>query len=289
MSSVRSKETSRATRSGSSRHAFVLASMACAALLFTQWAAAAGRRDYADSVSENPAALDIAHVLVNNDNAGGLNVLIGFRTTPILPTDADIVLLLDTDGDHSTGDNIGMEYAVWLYGDDDTYEFLRWNGSDYDDAGDLEVTNLPPLGVLIHLDQSQIGDVNSFDFAVGTARGPDDASVIDLAPDSGTWTYKLAITPAIASVVAQLRPARPIAGHALAIGARVRLDTGQVVSATSTLCTARLGGKALRGSRAGGCRFKIPKDAKGKRLVIKLSAGYRDARPVATTTIVRVN
>jgi hypothetical protein len=290
MSVVRRKMTGRSTRGiGSARHVFALASIACAAMLFAPWAAAGGVRDYPDSVRENPAALDIANVQVNNDNAGGLNVLIGFRAAPMLPADADLGLLLDTDRDHSTGDSNGMEYAVWLYGEDNSYEFLRWNGSDYDDAGELQIMNLPVLGVLIHLDRSQIGDVETFDFAVATVRGPQDAPVVDLAPDDGTWTYKLAITPAITSVVPQLRPARPTAGHAFTIGARVRLATGQVVPATSVRCTARLGGKALRGSGAGGCRFQIPKAARGQRLVIKLTAGYRDAEPVAATKIIRVD
>src|SRR5512141_2575707 len=109
-----------------------LATAACAALLLAQPTfAGGGQHSYVDSVQENPAALDIAHVLVDNGSDGGIEVSVTFRTLSLLPQDTDLVLLLDTDRNHATGDGNGMEYAVWVYGDDNTYEFLRWNGASF--------------------------------------------------------------------------------------------------------------------------------------------------------------
>src|SRR4029079_1130446 len=98
--------------------------------------------------------------------------------------------------------------------DDNTYEFLRWNGIDYQDAGDLEFDSFPVVGMWIKLKRSQIGDVGAFSFAVTTLRGPDDAKVVDHAPDTGVWTYRLVFKPVIASAGARLRAAQPTAATA---------------------------------------------------------------------------
>ena len=147
-----------------SRFGFALASAACAALLLAQPTFADGQKYYTDSQQENPAALDITQVSVNNHEDGSINVLVAFKALSNLPPDTDLVLLLDTDQNRATGDRNGMEYEVWLYGDDNTYEFLHWNGTGYDDAGELTVRNLPIIGVWIGLNRSQIGDVDECRF-----------------------------------------------------------------------------------------------------------------------------
>jgi hypothetical protein len=267
----------------------VLASLVCAALIAAQPTFADGQHDYADSVQENPAAFDIAHVWVSNGNDGTIDVTVGFRALfVLLPTDTDLVLLLDTDQNHATGDVNGAEYAVWNYGEDNTYEFLHWNGTGWDDAGQLSVRSVPILGISITLNRSQIGDVSAFDFAAATLRGPNDAPIMDVAPDNGTWTYQLVFTPVIASVVKEFRPVRPSAGHTFTANARVTLATGETVAATTVRCKAQLAGKPLHGAGAGGCSFRIPTDAKGKRLVVTLTAGYNDAKPTTSTEVFRV-
>ncbi len=265
---------------------FVLASFACAALIGAQPSVAG--QTYTDSVQENPAALDIARVVVDNGDDGGITVMVMFQSLSILPPDTDLVLLLDTDQNRATGDVNGAEYEVWSYGEDNTYEFLRWNGTAFDDAGELTVRNLPILGVWIELNRSQIGGVSAFDFAAATVRGPNDAPILDVAPDSGTWTYQLVFRPVITSVVKQFRPVQPNAGHTFTATARVTLASGETVAATGVRCTAQLAGKPLRGTGPGGCTFRIPKDAKGKRLVITLTASYQDATPAKTKVVFRV-
>lgn len=265
---------------------FVLAALACAALVGAQPSLAG--QIYADSVRENPAAFDISRVFVDNGDDGSISVIVMFQSLSNLPVDTDLVLLLDTDQNYATGDINGAEYVVWEYGEDNTYEFLRWNGTGYDDAGELTVRNLPILGVSIGLDRNQIGGVSAFDFAVATVRGPNDALILDVAPDTGTWRYQLMFTPVITSVVKQFRPVEPSAGHTFTATARVTLASGETVAATGVRCTAQLAGKPLRGTGAGGCSFRIPKDAKGKRLVITLTVSYNDATPAKTKVAFQV-
>jgi hypothetical protein len=60
------------------------------------------------------------------------------------------------------------------------------------------------------------------------------------------------------------------------------------VKPTSVRCAAKLAGKTLRGTGAGGCRWSLPKNAKGKRLVITVTATYQDAEPVTVTSSFKV-
>jgi hypothetical protein len=66
------------------------------------------------------------------------------------------------------------------------------------------------------------------------------------------------------------------------------LETDEVLMATSFACRATLGGRALRGSGEGGCRFSLPRNARGKRLVLVITATVADqSRTVRTGFRVR--
>ena len=56
---------------------------------------------------------------------------------------------------------------------------------------------------------------------------------------------------------------------------RVKLSDGTTVLAPSYRCVARLGGKLLRGTGRGGCTFRVPKNAEGKRLLVTLFVTYK--------------
>jgi len=54
----------------------------------------------------------------------------------------------------------------------------------------------------------------------------------------------------------------------------VMLSNGKTIVAQKYRCVARLGGRPLRGSGKGGCTFKLPENAKGKRLRVSLVVTY---------------
>ena len=54
----------------------------------------------------------------------------------------------------------------------------------------------------------------------------------------------------------------------------MKLSNGRSVLATKYRCVAQLGGKLLRGTGKGSCTFRIPKNAKGKRLLVTLFVTY---------------
>ena len=69
-------------------------------------------------------------------------------------------------------------------------------------------------------------------------------------------------------------PAAPTAGAAFTVLPSLTLSTGRKVAPTSVHCAAKLGGATLKGSGTGGCTFKIPRSATGKRLAVTVTAGY---------------
>ena len=254
----------------------------CSALLFAGSSAGEGEQSYFDAVGEKPAALDIGRVLVHNGDDGKLEFLIAFAGWDGLPKRSDVTVGLDTDRNASTGDADGMEYVVRVHGKDFTSELVP-------SGGEVGLASFPGIGLWIQLTRSELGDASSFAFAVTSSSGAGDTEIVDRAPESGTWTYRLVLKPVIASVTPKLVPAQPRAGRDFDVDARVTLESGPTVPATDVRCSAKLAGKALRGTGPGRCTFAIPNNAKGKRLVLTLKAGYEeaDAATVVKTLLVR--
>ncbi len=255
-------------------------------LLFAQPALADGSQTYSDATGENAAAADISAVTVANDDAGMLTFGISFTNMPDLAADTFVALGLDTDRNARTGDRDGAEYVFVLDGSDRTYGLLKANGSSYDTVpGELDVRFGGGIAT-VKIDRATLGGIASFDFFAFSGKGPQDAAVFDDAPEANqVWTYELKFTPVIEAVVARYQPAQPRAGKAFALpGIQVRLGDDTVVVPTSVKCTAKLAGKALKGTGPGGCRWSLPKNAKGKRLVVTVTATYANAKPVTASS-----
>jgi hypothetical protein len=78
----------------------------------------------------------------------------------------------------------------------------------------------------------------------------------------------------ISAVSVRSLPAAPTPGVTFTVRASIALSTGGSVTPTSTKCSAKLAGVPLKGSGRGGCTFRIPKSAGGKRLTVSVTAGY---------------
>ena len=99
---------------------------------------------------------------------------------------------------------------------------------------------------------------------------------LDDAPDDGTFNYKLATGgPDIREVRMQTTPdSGPRAGRKFVVAATSsflpgpRFERDRRPQPESYMCSAKLGGKALRGQGVGRCTYAIPKNAKGKKLSI---------------------
>ena len=240
---------------------------------------------YSDPTGDNGAAADIGAVTADVAADGYVHVETTIANMPFLAP-GFVGLALDTDRSGSTGSLRGADYLVAVDMSDLRGSLLKWGGSDYVDAptqaGDVRYL-VGGGGIEFLLRPAVLGGATSFNFLVVASTGAADSEQFDFAPDGGSWFFEVqmpapAPTPAPAlatSVQAIYAPAFAKAGKPFRVSrASVRLDNGTTAPAATFRCRATLAGKSLRGSGIGGCTFAIPKTAKGKRLVVTVSATY---------------
>jgi hypothetical protein len=233
---------------------------------------------------------DVTAVKVSANKATGQ--LVFQITGSNLATSVQNVLFVDIDADANptTGDVFdgGAEYSFYI--DGDSYDFVRWSGSDWVDTPNttVRVTGNSSSNT-ITVNRSELGNTSDFNFtatALLVALTPDNPQLgLDVAPDDGAYNFSLeANGPQIDSVDVKAAPASgPKAGKkftilptALHLPADGR-STPVTFSPDSYSCAAKVGARKLAGSGTGGCRFAIPKSARGKKLGVQLTVNYEGA------------
>lgn len=253
-----------------------LAVLAAAALTVVAVAGAAPT-SYLDPSGDNGSAADIGAVSAELAADGYIHIVPAIANFPGLGADGAVLVGLDTDRSGSTGSNQGADYIAIMDLKSLSGGLLKWNGSDYDAVSGDSRFLVGSSGIEFHLKPSSVGGATAFNFFVVAATGAGDALQLDFAPDNGTWFFeKPAPAPAVAtSAKATYAPLAPRAGRAFRVAAAtVNLDDDTTAAAQTFRCRATLAGKALRGTGAGGCTFAVPKTAKGKRLVVTVTATY---------------
>jgi hypothetical protein len=154
----------------------------------------------------------------------------------------------------------------------------RWNGSTFADP------TRPGSLTFGYSDGAAVFTINRADlpptadplrFWIGTTDNIDDPANFDPAPEIGVFTYEFSETVAIDSVVVPAPILHPRAGRVVsARGVRLRLSTDEVVKPDRLTCSLKLAGRTLP-PMAGGCTWRVPPSAAGKRgaLVVTLSYG----------------
>jgi hypothetical protein len=241
---------------------------------------AATQSTYADATGDAKSAPDVAKVDVSVDGTV-LAIEIGFAGPEDLANDGLAAVAFNTDRNSATGDQAGSDYMVVV--GSNGYGFLKWNGSEMVPFSHLPTALARAAGkLLILLCTCDLG-TETFDFAVIGVRGND----IDIAPDDG-GTFPLQENPvAIESLLYSPTPLFPKAGKRFTIKVGgVRLEgTNEVVLPDTVSCSAKLAGKALKGS---GCSWQLPKKARGKKLTVSVNVTYHgDSETFSQTFKVR--
>ncbi|MFL5980840.1 MAG: hypothetical protein ACJ74R_03930 [Gaiellaceae bacterium] len=225
-------------------------------------------------------AADITQVVVSNDLDGDITFAVTLPDRPTFTADDLLFIFLNTDKDAATGIPGGIDYAVVV--DSNGGTLLRASGSSFAPAPQTTLT-LADNGKTIRVNRSELGNTVGFLFAVASGLDSNE-SADDTAPDSGTAVYDLTLKPVLDSLVARFSPAKPKHGKPFRLaGTTLRLDDGTVVKGTTT-CVAKLNGKRL----AGRCSWRIPASARGKRLVVTLTARYQGVSATFTPWRFRV-
>jgi hypothetical protein len=257
-------------------------------LLFTAVGAGAAGR-YTEPTGDSTSAPDIKGASVTSNAAGQLVFSIDIVNLPS-PANVQTFLFIDSDAKASTGDTDlrGAEYFFAVDESDNSYGFGHWNGSSWDDVPGATVTVTAGAGgVRISVNQSELAGTAEFNFWVGTRNGADNAR--DKAPDFGAWNYSVAAGgPHIVGILTQTKPtAGPRSGKSFSIepiALRLPPDgTGVSIlpRPESYRCRATLAGKRVAGNGKGKCAWKLPKNARGKRLIVNLSVSYGGASSTA--------
>ena len=221
---------------------------------------------------------DLTQAVVSNDAAGNITLAFTFANrTAFAPTDT-LVIILDTDKNASTG-NTGFDYGIVVSASG--ARLLQWNGSTFVPSAQTTLTTANN-NFTITVNRSELGNTTGFIFGAETLVG---TTPSDMAPDSGNWTYDLGLKPVLNTLAAHFSPAKPTHGRVFRLAStQLRLADGTVVKADSVTCVATLNGKRL----AGRCAWHIPANARGKRLVIVLTAHYQGATATFTPWRFRV-
>jgi hypothetical protein len=221
---------------------------------------------------------DITQVDVSNDAAGNVTLAFTIPNRTTFGADDMLAIVLDTDKNASTG-GAGFDYGIVVNAAGT--HLVHWNGGAFVPSPQTTLTTANN-GETITVNRSELGNTTGFNFGAETFVG---TTATDTAPDTGAWTYDLALKPVLNTLAARFSPAKPKAGKVFRLAAtQLRLVDGSVVKADSITCGATLNGKRL----AGRCAWRIPRTARGKRLVIVLTAHYKGATATFTPWRFRV-
>lgn len=250
---------------------------ALAVLVFVPSGAALGSQTYADTAGDAPGgAPDITSVAVSHKLAGFVSFQVALANRSMVAGEDRIWLYIDSDQNKATGDPWdGSDYLLQTGGDHPTRAYIfRWD----QEWSNVAVPVIWANGTLTFtVNRAQVGNpVTGFDFSLVTHTGGETSfDNIELVPHLGMpmYTYELATD------IAQIQLPKVVttvkAGKVFSIsGASVKLTTDEVFTPETLTGKATISGKVVK-PRPGGLSWKVPKAARGKKLVVTMTATYQ--------------
>jgi hypothetical protein len=221
---------------------------------------------------------DITQVDVSNDATGKITLAFTIPNRTTFSSTDTLAIVFDTDRNASTGSS-GVDYGIVVTASG--ARVVHWNGTTFVPSAQTTLTTANN-GMTISVNRSELGNTTGFNFLAETLVG---STASDVAPDTSSWSYDLGLKPVLNTLAASFSPAKPRAGHVFRLAqTQLRLEDGTVVKADSITCIATLNGKRL----AGRCAWHIPRNARGRRLVVVLTAHYQGATATFTPWRFRV-
>jgi hypothetical protein len=270
---------------------------------------AANSVTFTDSTGEDALAPDITTITVSNDDKGMIIWRINTPNKATLAGDMLFLMFIDSDANPGTGDD-GFDYAIELDGPltgSAGVALFRWNGTEYTATGvpQSSLTFTYANGPTIRLNRADIGGTARFGFwtiavsgvVLGPTGEPDFTNIHrDFAPEVGTYSYDVKITPPKLVVRSfGMRPLTPRAGRSFSTFVTFARSDGAAPSAAPTVtCRATIGGRALRASGSTAstgratCVWGVPKNGKGKTIrgtVTVQADGLKASRPFTARVV----
>jgi hypothetical protein len=227
--------------------------LALAVLTFVSSAAAGNSTSIDDPVGDVNGIPDITRAAVRSTDAGKLIFRITFASAPLFGGGVGFSLLVDADGNPSTGHNDGVDYWFIFRTEDGAFEPGRWDGQQFVPYPSRAAGTITGSTATISLPASEIGAKKTIRFLVESyGNGQEDRAPDSTGANEVFVSFALKIRPPVS---VHFVPTTPHAGKAFrAVGKGIR-------------CRATLAGHRLRR----GCRWSLPAGSRGKRLVVTVS------------------
>ena len=226
-----------------------------------------------DPTGDSNGAPDITGVTVANDLSGTILFVVEVANRTDFVARDEVLIYVDTDRSAATGSperGGGIDYRLRI--DSTSSDFERWNGTGFERAPRTTVRVAWVNGYVASVNRSELGTTTSFAFYVRTRMQEGPGTQFDVAPTASLFPYTLS-PPHIDAIRPGFSPAAPRAGTTFKVNSvRIQFETGEVAVASAFTCRATLAGKRIRGTGRGGCTFKLPKTAKGRRFVLTMTA-----------------
>ena len=227
----------------------------------------------------------VTNVMNTTTNVVRFSTVLPNRASGLTANDV-LAIFVDSDRNFATGvPNDGSDYAILVHASNQI-RVVTWNGTAFVDATAPSArasANGPIQDVEIAA--AELGGTSAFHFYVYTQL-IDNADAYDASPSAGNevWVYPLG-APHVDRVTPRFAPARPRAGRPFrVVGVQLTLSSEETVAGTAFRCSATLAGRRLRGTGAGGCRFALPRTARGKRLVVTVTVDDQGEAKASQTT-----
>lgn len=237
-----------------------------------------------DPTGDSGTAPDISSVLIGNNLAKTIRFEITIANRPTLLQDNDLVaVFIDADRNQTT------DYEIHAFGNTGL-QMVRTTDSGTQPVAAPSLVRIWDTGahkLTIRVSSADLQNTTSFNYYVGTGvLSEGSATIQDYAPDgSSVFVYEL-LTPHIDGVAPAYSPAAPREGKKFRVtDASLHFETSEEARAESVRCSAKLAGKALRGTGAGGCTFALPRRAKGKRLSLTVTATFQGQSATITSSL----
>lgn len=227
-----------------------------------------------DGAGDSNGAPDITRVTVANDLSGFVLFLVQVANRTGLVADDELLIYVDSDRSAATGfpeRGGGVDYLLRIDATGRQISLGRWNGTSFETAPSSTLRGVWTAGYVLFVNRSELGGTGSFGFFARTRLQSRPGTAADVAPADGYLTYTLS-PPHIEVIRPTFSPASPRAGSTFRLGSvQLAFETGETARAASFGCRATLAGKQIRGTGPGGCTFRLPKSAKGKRFAITIT------------------
>jgi hypothetical protein len=255
--------------------------------------ASAEAKTFTDGIGDSGTAPDITAVEVGLTGSR-LTFKIDTPSEPTQAADSSALLAIDTDADLQTGgeNQLGAEVLINEYGPNQAAVTRQWNGNFY------QLHVFPSLrvayssGTLISVNVSDLGNPSRITLWTKTARGNSfEYGTVDWAPDQGSYFFALQTSDKL-DIDYEATPSTPKAGRPFRLSVLATLaETGDVVEPESVRCSARVGGAhatievpghstLLPGRGTTGCRWRVPRSARGKKFLVAISVAYKGSTTV---------